>query len=149
MPLSRPTALRSTTAPSIRPLRAPRSTATLRPLHTILTGLEKETPLLCRAVKSAEAGEQLDDATMQLISDLSAEAESHVKGVTQQHDSEATGSPGVTLESTDLRNKVMKSILDLQSGLLERETEVRLLLLAALCGEHLLLLGPPGTFPSL
>ena len=34
------------------------------------------------------------------------------------------------------------------SGLIERETEVKLLLLAVLCREHVLLLGPPGTGKS-
>ena len=36
----------------------------------------------------------------------------------------------------------------LSRGLLEREVEVKLLLLASLTGEHLLLLGPPGTAKS-
>ena len=36
----------------------------------------------------------------------------------------------------------------LATGLVERETESRLLLLATVCGEHLLLLGPPGTAKS-
>jgi MoxR-like ATPase len=33
----------------------------------------------------------------------------------------------------------------MQDGLIERNEEVKLLLLAALSKEHLLLLGPPGT----
>ena len=100
--------------------------------------------VICQAVKSAEAGEQLDEAAMQLISEISSSADTYVKDLAQQH-LDATKQESTLLpESTELRNKVMKSILDLQNGLLERETEVRLLLLAALCGEHLLLLGPPG-----
>jgi MoxR-like ATPase len=40
------------------------------------------------------------------------------------------------------------TIASLKDGLIERDTEARLMLLAALCGEHILFIGPPGTAKS-
>ena len=48
--------------------------------------------------------------------------------------------------SANEKRTVIQTALDImQEGLVERSEEVKLLLLAALCKEHLLLLGPPGT----
>ena len=63
----------------------------------------------------------------------------------------ASGAPETSPASgapPDLAGKIRGATAALESGLVERETEVRLLLLAAFCGEHLLLLGPPGTAKS-
>ena len=63
-------------------------------------------------------------------------------GASASETSPASGAP------PDLAGKIRGATAALESGLVERETEVRLLLLAAFCGEHLLLLGPPGTAKS-
>lgn len=47
-----------------------------------------------------------------------------------------------------LRDRLEAAISIISQGLVERDTEVRLLLLAALSGEHILYIGPPGTAKS-
>ncbi|ART78791.1 AAA family ATPase [Oceanisphaera avium] len=47
-----------------------------------------------------------------------------------------------------VKSRIAELITQLQQGLLERDTPARLALLGALSGEHLLLLGPPGTAKS-
>ena len=50
--------------------------------------------------------------------------------------------------SAPLRSKLASHLAALEHQLLERQTPARLLLLAALAGEHVLLIGPPGTAKS-
>jgi MoxR-like ATPase len=52
------------------------------------------------------------------------------------------------LEINSRKEKLQQLIQAMQVGLLEREPQVKLTLLAALSGEHLLLIGPPGTAKS-
>ncbi|CAJ1373972.1 unnamed protein product [Effrenium voratum] len=52
-------------------------------------------------------------------------------------------------EPSGLAEKLPRAFRQLSEGLVERSVETKLLLLAALSGEHLFLLGPPGTAKSL
>ncbi len=56
--------------------------------------------------------------------------------------------PGTPTPLDTLRPRLQAHLQALEHGLLERETATRLLLLAALAGEHVLLIGPPGTAKS-
>ncbi|MGX2952993.1 AAA family ATPase [Shewanella sp. JL219SE-S6] len=53
--------------------------------------------------------------------------------------------PTVTLNRKD---KIKRLMAEMSKGLFEREDQVKLLMLAALAGEHVLLIGPPGTAKS-
>jgi MoxR-like ATPase len=61
--------------------------------------------------------------------------------------SSAASSSGLG-DRSDLKRRLAAAVGQMQEGLIERDTEVRLLLLAALSGEHILYIGPPGTAKS-
>jgi MoxR-like ATPase len=97
------------------------------------------------AVRADQTADTVDSSTIQLISDITRQIDEEHAATLKRN---AYNPEDNFVSDSDLRRRVMSTILDLQKGLLERETEVRLLILAALCGEHLLLLGPPGTAKS-
>jgi MoxR-like ATPase len=55
---------------------------------------------------------------------------------------------GVGTGGSDVEQRLKRALGILEKGLIERGPEARLVLLAACCGEHLLLIGPPGTAKS-
>ena len=77
-----------------------------------------------------------------------AEAIDRVKGLAAASHGIEEESPSASRDSSSLQYRLNEAIRELSHGLIEREVVVRLLLLAALSQEHLLLLGPPGTAKS-
>ncbi len=53
------------------------------------------------------------------------------------------------IESQKIRNRIEKLLLTLNVGIYEKETEMSLALMAALAGESMILLGPPGVAKSM
>eukprot|EP01026_Neomeris_dumetosa_P047707 TRINITY_DN4104_c0_g2_i3.p1 TRINITY_DN4104_c0_g2~~TRINITY_DN4104_c0_g2_i3.p1 ORF type:complete len:544 (-),score=85.15 TRINITY_DN4104_c0_g2_i3:31-1662(-) len=88
------------------------------------------------------------------LKDLRQKAEQRIlkvqKLVEQQHQSVDSSSNKMfnTTEFKELRDRIKRAIGVMTYGLVERDQEVRLLLLAALSGEHALFIGPPGTAKS-
>jgi hypothetical protein len=75
-----------------------------------------------RAVRADQQVDQLDAATLQLISSLSGAADAQLAAAIKQH-TEAAKSMDASTNSV-LREKIVDSIAQLSKGLLERETEV-------------------------
>jgi MoxR-like ATPase len=88
------------------------------------------------------------------LDSLKEEALQTQQSLIAQSKEAATTSGRLADDSTDaasvasLRARLQSAIATISKGLIERDTEVRLLLLAALAGEHILFIGPPGTAKS-
>jgi len=93
-----------------------------------------------RENKVEEATQQVKETVEELLPKYLAEAKA-LAGQTDAASMQAN-------VDKQLGARINGSVAALKHGLVERDTEVRLMLLATLCGEHLLLLGPPGTAKS-
>mmetsp|Transcript_21554 Transcript_21554/g.59746 ORF Transcript_21554/g.59746 Transcript_21554/m.59746 type:complete len:571 (+) Transcript_21554:16-1728(+) len=89
------------------------------------------------------------------VASMRRKAEQNVQQLLQSLDSKSaaakSGAGGAGAEgsiSSAMKAKLQNAVKAMQQGLVERDTEVRLLLLAAMSGEHILLIGPPGTAKS-
>ncbi|BDA42736.1 probable ATPase RavA [Coccomyxa sp. Obi] len=141
----------STRHQNCNPLRVICSTASV-PIRTKTQckthrKLERFSQIIPNAVRADQQAEQLSTATLELISEITRKVDEEHAATLERNRAALESLVGHDAAS-ELKQKILATIQDLKEGLLEREMEVRLLLLAALAGEHLLLLGPPGTAKS-
>jgi hypothetical protein len=109
---------------------AARSSLAFKPARTSAT---QKRIISTNAVRADQPLDQLDPATLQLISNLSSAVDAHLSLITKEHISAAQSLDMST--TSELRSKIVASIATLQTGLLERETEVSIS--SRLCTEAL------------
>ena len=85
---------------------------------------------------------------MASLNDIKANTKQQAEQLVASYLNNLSASPSSSSSPTLLQNSLEQLISSLSDGLVEREREVRLMCLAVLCGEHLLLIGPPGTAKS-
>lgn len=98
---------------------------------------------------SATSGDWL--AEVSALSDRAAralEASASRAQAASSRAAEASSRDASSDPRTSLRMRLESAAAAMQAGLVERDAEVRLMLLAALGREHVLLVGPPGTAKS-
>lgn len=98
---------------------APRSSLAFKPARTSATQKRLSST---KAVRADQQVDQLDSATLQLISNLSSAVDAHLSLITKEHIDAARSLDATT--NSELRSKIVASITKLSTGLLERETEV-------------------------
>jgi MoxR-like ATPase len=107
--------------------------------------------LLCAGTSSAyQQREQGIQSQLEALKSLSRDAHSQALSEAQQASSSlyTSSDEAAANDTKSLRQRLEAAIEEMSEGLVERDTEVRLLLLAALAGEHILFIGPPGTAKS-
>ena len=115
-----------------------------RAARQTLRVLEKEAALFGQASLEDEAeAAALAAAQEEASRALAAELDAGAPG-----EGRAAGAAARTARHGELQLRIRNTFAVLERGLIERDAESRLLVLAALCGEHLLLLGPLGTAKS-
>lgn len=103
--------------------------------------LEKEPDIFSQAAVE-------DPVEADVLASVQAEAASALAAELSSVAVPAGADDDTSYPAGDLQLRIRNTFSVLEDGLIERGLESRLLVLAALCGEHLLLLGPPGTAKS-